>query len=65
MDRKITVTFAVRLHLPKGSNGSAAQQYIREAIQSHGGGLDTDNPFFYIKSDDFTVRLIKKETVYG
>jgi hypothetical protein len=59
------VTFAVKLKLPKHGNSHTAQLYIREAIQSHGGGKDPDDPYFSIQPEDFTVRLVKKETVYG
>jgi hypothetical protein len=55
----------VKINLPIGSNAQQAQQYIRDAIQSHAEGSSTDHPFFGIKEDWFTVALIKKETTYG
>lgn len=59
------VTFAVKLKLPPGSNASDAQQYIIEAMLSHGGGGRPEDPFFHLDKDSFTVALRKRETTYG
>lgn len=63
--QEIVVTFAVKVKMPKGSNGAALQHYIREAIAGWGGGKDPDDPHFGIKEEDFTVRMVKKEVSYG
>lgn len=67
-EQKVTVTVQVRMVLPPGANGSDAVQYIGDAVQSHGGGLDPEHPFFSVKrGKDFTVRMVKRkvETTYG
>lgn len=63
-----TVTFAVKLHLPEGTHTASAQEYIRTAISQwklqlvgKDGGL---HPFSALRAEDFTVRLLKKETLY-
>lgn len=59
------VTFNVKLKVPTGSNTSEAQQYIRDALQSHGGDGRPEDPYFGLSADDFTVALVKKEVTYG
>jgi len=63
--QKTVVTFAIKMTLPKGGNAASAQQYIRAAIKSHGGGCAPDDPYFGIKEEDFTVAIQKRETTYG
>lgn len=60
-----TITFAVKMQVPKGSNAHEIQLYIREAIGTHGGGFEKEHPLFDIPEESFTVSLLKKETVYG
>lgn len=57
-----TVTYEVKVQLPKGSNAHEMQLYIRDAIKSH---LDPADPHFSIPEETYTVRLVKKETTYG
>lgn len=57
---KIEVVFNVRMQVPRGANLLQTQQFIRSAIQSYGGGLDPEDPFFDITADDFTVAYMKK-----
>ncbi len=59
------LTMQVKIKLPKGSNAHALQLYLREAIQGWGGGKDPDDPHFHIEAEDFTVRMVKKEVIYG
>jgi hypothetical protein len=59
------LTFKVRLKIPTGCSVPEAQQYIRDALQSHGGGGRPEDPFFNLSKDDFTVSILKKETNYG
>lgn len=59
------VTFAVNLRLPARSNTVIAQSYVRDAILNWSGHVEANHPFaLSIKSEDFTVRLLKKETLY-
>lgn len=60
-----TVTFAVKMQVPKGSNVHEIQMYIRNAIICEGGNYEKEHPLFSIPEDSFTVSLLKKETVYG
>lgn len=57
-----TLTFAVKLRIPAKGNAHTAQLYIREAILEHGVG--NSPPYNQITAEDFTVRLLKKETLY-
>ena len=58
-------TFAVTIKVPIGSNLAIVQTYIRDAIQSHCGGLDPKDEMFGLDPKDFTVALTKKVTTYG
>lgn len=60
-----TLTFAVKLRLPARGHASSAQLYISEAILNWWkGSSDRDNPYINLQPEDFTVRLLKKETLY-
>lgn len=65
MKRTTVATYAVKMTMPVGSNAAQLQQYIRDAIRQWAKGGDPENPLFELKDEDFTVRLIKKETTYG
>ena len=60
-----TVTLSIRTTLPKGSNVAELLDYVRNAIASHGGGLDPEDHYFHARDLGFTVNLVKKETTYG
>lgn len=57
-----TVTFAVKLYLPEGTHTASAQIYLRDAIA--GWKQYDDSNFKNLQLEDFTVRLLKKETLY-
>ena len=66
--KQTTVTLEVRLTVPDGSNAAELMQYVRDAIKSHRGGLSPDEPIFNspeLDHDNFVVKLVRKETVYG
>ena len=66
--KQTTVTLEVRLTVPTNSNAAAVTQYVRDAIKSHRGGFDPSDPIFNspeLDHDDFVVKLVRKETVYG
>jgi hypothetical protein len=55
----------VKIEAPPGTNGHSIQSYLRDAIISHKGGFPSDDPMTALTVEDFTVALVKKETVYG
>lgn len=62
------LTIQVKLDVPENSNAAQIMEYIRNAIRSHKGGMDPEHPLYdwpSIEHDDFTVKLVKKETLYG
>lgn len=59
---KTTVTFRVKLAVPTGSNIQALTEYVRDALKSHRGGLDPQDPLFEVNEP--TVSLLKRETIY-
>ena len=65
-NRQNTVaTFLVRINIPKGSNCGAAQMYVQNALHCYAGDLSPENVLSALRPEDFTVRLVKKETNYA
>jgi hypothetical protein len=61
---RTVATFTVTMSIPKGSNVAEVAAYIRDALQSHGGGLEPSHPMFSIQPGAFTVNLKQKTTTY-
>jgi len=66
MSRKsrTTLYLRVKLPVPPGSNAQEVMQYVRTAIQGWKGGGDPQDPIFSLQTEEMTVSLEKKETVY-
>lgn len=60
-----TVTFAVKMQVPKGSNAQAAETFIHDALLDFSRGSGSPPQILYLEEKSFTVSLLKKETVYG
>ena len=59
------LTFKVRIKIPDGATVPETQQYIRDALQSHGGGGRPEDPFFHLDGKDLAVSILKREVNYG
>jgi hypothetical protein len=63
--QKTTFHFNVKIEAPPGTNGQMIQAYLRDAIIGHGKIRSSNDPMTALTAEDFTVALVKKETVYG
>jgi hypothetical protein len=61
---KTEITAQLRMQVPEGANVAMVLEYIRSAVSSYAGGLDPENPMFDINKEEFTMKLVKKETTY-
>lgn len=59
------LTLRVKIPVPKGANGAMVMDYVRSAIASYGGRLDSQSPMFDPETRVATVSLLKKETTYA
>lgn len=59
------MTFAVTFTVPTGANIPTVREYIRDSLNSHGGGLDPEDIMFACKFDDLKVHLTNKEVSYA
>lgn len=62
---QMTITLRVRLAVPAGANAPMIQNYVRDAIRTHCGGLDPKDEMFELDRASVTVSLLKKEVTYG
>ena len=60
----VTATFIVSMIVPKGSNATAALEYLKSANATHGGGRSQEDAYFNVEHLGITARLIKKEITY-
>ena len=63
--QQTVATFAVSIKVPKGATIQNTQEYIKDAIYTHGGAFSPEHPFFDRAGLNLNVALTKKVTTYG
>ena len=62
---KTDITVNVRIRVPSNASVSTVMEYVRDAMSSHKGGLNPQDPLFNIDPNYIDVILLKKETTYA
>lgn len=62
---KQMVVLHVQIELPRGVSVDRAVGYTVDALASHCGGLDPQDPMFALNRESIGVKLVKKETTYA
>ena len=59
-----TLTIALQLRIPPGSNAAAVLKYIESALQAHKTREKLTDPISAIDLDSAKPRITKRETIY-